>query len=85
MGVRVLNLGTNAHLIAQLVRLSSPHVILPPDVAQLWVDQHLKLHSYTDVAKLFKECSDDKGLAKFMVLVNQGGYSDLGELPLSST
>jgi hypothetical protein len=33
--------------------------------------EHLKLHSYTDVAKLFKECSDYKELAKFMVLCRE--------------
>jgi hypothetical protein len=30
--------------------------------------QHLKLHPYTDVAKLFKECTEYNELAKFMVL-----------------
>jgi hypothetical protein len=29
------------------------------------------LHSYTDVAKLFKECTDYKELAKFMVLCRE--------------
>jgi hypothetical protein len=35
--------------------------------------QHLRLHSYTDVAKLFNECSDYKELANFRYfVVNQG-------------
>ena len=29
--------------------------------------QHLKLHTYSDVAKLFMECSDYKELAKFII------------------
>ncbi len=33
--------------------------------------EHLKLHSYTEVAKLLKECSDYKELAKFMVLCRE--------------
>jgi hypothetical protein len=33
--------------------------------------EHLELHSFNDVAKLFKECSDYKELAKFMVLCHE--------------
>jgi hypothetical protein len=33
--------------------------------------RHLRLHSFTDVAKLFNECTDCKELAKFMVLCRE--------------